>query len=83
MNVKIKLFAALQDRLPPGSEGHNGSLELEDGATAQTVIDRLQIPPAMAALVMVDGMHLTREQVGKRQLRAGETVTIVPPFAGG
>lgn len=73
----------LRNKLPPDSNGEETELDLAEGATAQTVIEQLQIPPALANLVMVDGSHLLKEEIRSRPLKAGETVSIFPPVAGG
>ena len=83
MIVKVKLFAMLRDRLPPDSDGESMDVELPDGATPQDVIDRLQIPPRMAHLVMIEGRHLLPAEVRERLLQPGEVLAIFPPIAGG
>ena len=83
MIVKVKLFAVLRARLPPDSNGEDVDLEVPEGTTAQHVIDRLQIPAALAHLVMLDGFHLLPDEVRNRTLRPGEVLSIFPPIAGG
>ncbi len=81
--IKLKLFAALQDRLPPGSVNHTMELEVEPGTTPADVVRKMQIPEQLAHLIMIEGQHLTREEVRSRQLREGEVMSIFPPIAGG
>lgn len=83
MKVTVRLFAMLRNNLPPDSNGEETELELDEGATAQTVIEQLEIPPQLANLVMVDGNHLLKEEIRSRPLQAGQTVSIFPPVAGG
>lgn len=83
MKVTVRLFAMLRSKLPPDSNGEEMELELEEGATPQTVIEQLQIPPELANLVMVDGTHLLKEEIRSRTLQAGDVVSIFPPVAGG
>jgi molybdopterin synthase sulfur carrier subunit len=83
MKIKLKLFAMLADRLPPGSEDHTTVLEVAPGTTARQVAERMGIPLALASLTMLDGVHLTHEQFDRRPLQEGETLAIFPPIAGG
>lgn len=73
----------LREKLPPESNGEELDLELEEGTTAQHVIDRFDIPPPMAHLVMINGYHLLPDEVRNRPLQDGETLAIFPPIAGG
>ncbi len=83
MKITVRLFAMLRDRLPPNSNGEEMEIEVEEGATAQEIIQQLEIPPELANLVMVNGYHLLPEEIKNRPLEAGETISIFPPVAGG
>ncbi len=83
MNVKVKLFAVLREKLPPESDGESVELEVQEGTTPGQIIDRLKIPRELAHLVMLDGRHLLPEEVEGRAVRAGEVLSIFPPIAGG
>jgi molybdopterin converting factor small subunit len=83
MRVNLKLFAMLQDLLPPGTPDHTLPLDLEEGTTARQVIERMRIPKEMAHLVMIDGTHLLPQEINERPLQEGDTLAIFPPIAGG
>jgi len=83
MRIKVKLYAMLAKYLPPGSEDHTALLDVPEGTTAHDLIVRMELPPALSTLVMVDGIHLTPKDVDHRLLQPGETVAIFPPIAGG
>lgn len=83
MKVTVRLFAMLRKNLPPGSNGEEAEMELPEGATVQTVIEQLEIPPQLANLVMIDGYHLLKDEIQHRTLQAGEVLSIFPPVAGG
>ena len=84
MEIHLRLFASLRDRLPAGTRGR-GTLELKDGASLQDLLERLDIEPRLAQMVLVDGQQAPRE----RQERLGlvlvhnQTISIFPPVAGG
>ncbi len=83
MTLTVKLYALLGDYLPPGTRGHEMSLEIEPGTTVAQVIGQLGIPERMAHLVLVDGTYVGPEERASRVLREGEVLAIWPPVAGG
>lgn len=84
MKVDVRLFASLRDRFPPEARGR-GTLELDPGASLQDLIDRLEVPSALAQMVLVDGRQAPRARTARAAivLEEGQTVSIFPPLAGG
>ena len=84
MQVQLRLFASLRDRLPGGDRGR-GPLELPAGATLVDLLIALQIPPELAQMVMLNGEQVAVDWEARRAitLREGDTVSIFPPVAGG
>lgn len=80
MKIEVRLFANLRRYLPAGGDGTKAAVELPEGAKLADLIDRLGVPPQLAQLVMVDGVHETDRQ---RVLHDGAAVSIFPPVAGG
>jgi molybdopterin converting factor small subunit len=83
MHITLKLFAMLDHLLPPGSVDHTAELDVPPDTTARHIIEKFRIPPPLAHLVMIDGIHLLPKEVESRLLREGETIYIFPPIAGG
>ncbi|ROR32603.1 MoaD/ThiS family protein [Inmirania thermothiophila] len=83
MRITAKLYATLSDYLPAGARDHAVELEVPEGETVQAVLDRLRLPAALTHLVLVDGVFVPPEERGRRPLRAGETLAVWPPIAGG
>ncbi len=84
MNISFKLFAMLQDYLPPEAKQSNALLlELDEGATILQVIERFGLPLKSCHLVLVDGSFVPPAERGTRMLKDGETLAIWPPIAGG
>lgn len=83
MRVKVKLFASLRNHVS-GEKG-KAEVELEDGASLQDLIHRLNIPNQLAQLVMVNGEQfpLDGEARSEKKLQEGDSVSIFPPIAGG
>ena len=80
MKVEVRLFANLRHYLPAGSDKTKAVVEFADGSRLRDVIERLGIPPQLAQLVMVDGVHETDRE---RALHDGAVLSIFPPVAGG
>jgi sulfur carrier protein ThiS len=84
MKVTFKLFASLQDYLPPAAKAKNAlELELPEGITVAQVIERFGLPQASCKLVLVDGVFVPPAERASRILRDKETLAIWPPIAGG
>ena len=83
MNVTLKLFATLSDHLPAGTRGNQITLPLADGTTVKEAIDRLNLPPRLVHLVLVNGVYVPPAQRGARALADGDVLAIWPPVAGG
>ena len=84
MRITFKLFAQLQDYLPPEARKTNVvSLEIPDGTCVAQVIERFSLPPRLVHLVLLDGAFIPPAERPGRVLRDGETLAIWPPVAGG
>jgi len=84
MKVEVRLFAGLRDVLPDAPRGR-ASLDLEEGASLWGLLDRLEIEPRMAQMVLVNGVQTSRDRASREAHRLGEgdVVAIFPPVAGG
>ncbi len=84
MQIQVRLFASLRDRLPAGMRGR-GSLELPEGANLQYLLDELDIEPRLAQMVLVDGQQAPRKREERLAmvLHHDQTISIFPPVAGG
>jgi len=83
VQITLKLFASLADRLPPGARKNVGQLDVPPGSSVQAVVDGLGIADDQAHLVIVNGVFVPCAQRAGRVLQAGDTVAIWPPVAGG
>ncbi len=84
MKITFKLFATLQDFLPPEAKKTNAmSLDLVEGTTVQQVIERFALPEKSCHLVLVDGHFILPAERQQRTLTEGQTLAIWPPVAGG
>ncbi len=84
MQIHLRLFASLRDRLPAADRGR-ADIELAEGASLADLIAQLEIPEHLAQMVLVDGQQAPRRrgQRSERILVDGQTVSIFPPVSGG
>lgn len=80
MEVKLRLFATLRKKLPPGSKAGKAVLTLGQDATIRDVIRQLDIPEDVAQMVLVNG---EQTRAFDRSLADGDSLSIFPPVAGG
>ena len=80
MQVELRLFANLRRYLPSGGDGTKATLDVPEGTRLVDLFERLNIPPQLAQLVMVNGVH---EPNRERPLSDGDAISIFPPVAGG
>ncbi len=84
MRITFKLFATLQDYLPPEGKKTNAlTLDLEEGTTVDQIIKRFALPEKLVHLVLIDGSFVPPAQRDSRILVEGDTLAIWPPVAGG
>jgi len=84
ISITFKLFASLQDYLPPEAKKTNAlTLDVGDDATVAQVIERFNLPQKLVHLVLIDGTYVPPAARAGRVLRQGETLAIWPPIAGG
>jgi thiamine biosynthesis protein ThiS len=83
MKVAFKLFATLTDYLPAGRKGNVLALDVDAGTTVQALIDRYQVPPKMAHLVLVNGVFIPPSERATHALKENDELAVWPPVAGG
>ena len=84
MQLKIKLYAGLQDYLPRNADSNATVLDVEANCTVYQVIDSFSVPRNLAHLVLLNGVFVeptARDHAGL--LNEGDTLAIWPPVAGG
>lgn len=84
MRITFKLYATLQDLLPPGSVSNAIEIDIPDDTTLNMLIDQYKVPRKLAHLVLLNGIFICdtdRDQPGA--LTEGDVLAIWPPVAGG
>lgn len=82
MRITLKLYASLTQYLPPGAKGQEVEIEIADGASPTSVLEKNNVPLAHAHLVLVNGVFVPHDERDK-PLRDGDVMAAWPPVAGG
>ena len=83
VTITLKLFAMLEKFLPEGARRNEIRLAVPEGTTPAAIVAALDLPVALCAIVLVDGVFVDPEIRADRPLVEGETLSIWPPIAGG
>jgi len=84
MRITLKLFATLEQYLPPARQAHNEvEMEVADGASIGAVLDGLGVPREQVHLVLVDGRFIDNDALDDTVLKPGQSLAVWPPVAGG
>ena len=77
--VTIKLFASLQQYLPPGSVRRQTRVALQGETRVGDILAEWGVPRASTHLILVNGLSRSWETV----IRDGDVVSVFPNVAGG
>lgn len=84
MKIKFKLYATLQDLLPPEAVDNAIEIEVADDVSLHDIIDQYKVPRKSAHLVLINGTYFggaDRDAPGL--LSEGDVLAVWPPVAGG
>ena len=83
MKIVVKLFASLGDLLPANSVDNSVELEVPEHASANQIIDLLQLPREQVHLVLRNGLFVEPKDRDLPLLEQGDAIAFWPPIAGG
>jgi molybdopterin converting factor small subunit len=87
MKIHVRLFANLREKIPGDTRVHRGrtQIELEAGASLQSLLDHFEITRRMSQMVLINGQQVSRDSAQRAALalKDGDIVSVFPPLAGG
>lgn len=83
MNIRLKLYASLGQYLPAGAKQNEATVEVADGETITTLLERYNVPRDACHLVLLNGVFQAPASRGDKTLSDGDALAVWPPVAGG
>lgn len=83
MQVSVKLFGALRQFLPAGSDFNTCRLSVNEGARLTDVLKQLPIPDDKRYLVLLNDSKLDKHQYAETEISASDEIVLLPPIKGG
>ncbi len=83
MQISVKMFGALRQFLPPGSQFNACRLSVDDDAMLTDVLQQLAIPHNKPFLVMYNDSKLDKDRYAETKVSATDEIILLPPIKGG
>jgi len=83
MQVSVTLFGGLRHFLPPGSSFNKCELEVADGASLETLLERIPIPADKPFLVLLNDSRINAEDYAGIRVEPDDEIVLLPPIKGG
>eukprot|EP00494_Astrolonche_serrata_P000561 UN00565 len=83
MKISVTLFGGLRQYLPAGSGYNKCDIEIETGASLQSLLGKISIPADKHFLVMYNDTRITPEQYPELTIQAEDEIVLLPPIKGG
>lgn len=78
MRITVKTVEWLRHHLPGDPADNQAEIEVDQGATPESVIAQLALSSDHHYSVEVNGTHVPQSEHGSRGLAAGDVLTILP-----
>ena len=83
MEIPVKLFGALRHYLPAGSGFNSCSIDLDEGASLDALLDKVPVPRDKPYMVLLNDTKVSEEQYPDTVIQDGDDVVLLPPIKGG
>ena len=83
MDIPVKLFGALRHFLPAGSGFNSCTISLDDGASLDSLLDKVPVPRDQSYMVLLNDTIISQEQYEDTVIQDGDDVVLLPPIKGG
>ena len=82
MKITLKFYTKLGKYLPENASKNQAIIEIEENWDVERVLDKYGVPSDQRHLVMVNGVHITREERTTRVLSESDSLAVWPPTTG-
>ena len=83
MEISVTLFGGLRHFLPAGSSFNKCSVQVDDGASLDTLLSKIPIPADRPYLVILNDEKVDAEDYAGIRIDADDDVVLLPPIKGG
>ena len=83
MEISVTLFGGLRHYLPAGSSFNKCKISIDDGASLETLLQRVPIPADKTYLVIINDEKVSREAYAATVIQVDDDVVLLPPIKGG
>jgi len=83
MQISVTLFGGLRHFLPPGSSFNKCELEVAEGASLETLLERIPIPADKPFLVLLNDARINAEDYAGIRVKPEDDIVLLPPIKGG
>ena len=82
MKITLKLYTKLGKYLPANASKNQAIVEIEENCDVERVLDKYGVPSDQRYLVMVNGVHIMREERTTKVLSKSDSLAVWPPTTG-
>ena len=83
MIISVTLFGGLRQYLPAGSGYNKCDIEIDEGASLQSLLGKISIPAGQPFLVMHNDTRIPPEQYKELHIQSDDQVVLLPQIKGG
>jgi len=83
MEISVTLFGGLRHYLPAGSSFNRCCIELDDGSSLETLLQKIPLPSDKPYMVIVNDAKVAGGQFVEITIQSDDQVVLLPPIKGG
>lgn len=83
MELTVTLFGGLRQYLPAGSSFNKCNIEIDDGASLESLLERIPIPQDKPFLVIFNDEKVDQQDYAAIEIGPSDDIVLLPPIKGG